>query len=238
MNPLINYSAEQLEARSVDVLRAYDPELLLKPKTLDVYAVIEKILDVPYDWKYLTPNQSVLGATAFNSGYMYVWPEPIYRDGMLPYRLSVERGTILIDSTLTERNNRGRENFTVIHEVFHQILHEQYFSNMPPDYAHYSKNNQYENNGHKKLVTDLDFIEYQANFSAACFLMPRDLIDITFRKRFSREVYSKWKSIYIDNLVRDMAPEFNVSETSLKYRLEHLNILKKKDDKNHYLLVD
>lgn len=45
-----NYSKEQLEKKSEELLYRFDPERLERPKPIDVYAVIEKCLDVPYDW--------------------------------------------------------------------------------------------------------------------------------------------------------------------------------------------
>ena len=124
-----NYSARQLESEAEKLLFRFDPERLKKPKSIDVYAVIEKCLGVEYDWKYITPDQSILGATAFNAGYIWVWPEPCYREGMLPSKAYLPKGCILIDATLTESGNRGRENFTVMHEVFHQVLHKNCFFN-------------------------------------------------------------------------------------------------------------
>lgn len=62
-----NYSAHQLENEAEKLLTQFDPERLRKPKPIDVYAVIEKCLGVDYDWKYITPDQSILGATAFNA---------------------------------------------------------------------------------------------------------------------------------------------------------------------------
>ena len=63
-----NYSAHQLENEAEKLLAQFDPERLKKPKPIDVYAVIEKCLGVDYDWKYITPDQSILGATAFKKG--------------------------------------------------------------------------------------------------------------------------------------------------------------------------
>ena len=229
-----SYSQNQLEKQALETLASYDKQLLVTPKQIDVYDVIEKLLDVPYDWKYLTPDQSILGATAFNPGFIWAWPEPVYRVGMKPYKVPVEKGTILIDSTLTERGNIGRENFTVMHEVFHQVLHKKCFRNEPPNYAHFSMNPEYDSNGHKKLKTAIDYIEYQANQCAACFLMPRDLVIETFDKMFSRTSYSRLKWIYIDNLVREMAYEFNSSETAMKYRLNNLKILRNVGDGKCY----
>ena len=76
-----DYSLEQLEDKAKELLIKFDEERLTKVKPIDVYAVIEKCLDVPYDWKYLTPDQSVLGATAFSDGYFWAWPEGRYYDG-------------------------------------------------------------------------------------------------------------------------------------------------------------
>lgn len=87
-----NYSARQLESEAEKLLFRFDPERLKKPKSIDVYAVIEKCLGVEYDWKYITPDQSILGATAFNAGYIWVWPEPCYREGMLPSKVYLPKG--------------------------------------------------------------------------------------------------------------------------------------------------
>ena len=67
-----NYSPTQLEQKAMDFLKSFDSERLTKPKPIDVYAVIEKCLDVPYDWKYITPDQSILGATAFTDGTSHI----------------------------------------------------------------------------------------------------------------------------------------------------------------------
>ena len=79
------YSPKQLEEKATELLRRFDAERLYKCKPLDVYEVIEKCLDVPYDWKYITPDQSILGLTAFKSGTLWVWPESHYEDGMKPH---------------------------------------------------------------------------------------------------------------------------------------------------------
>lgn len=84
-----DFSIKQLEDKATELLIEFDKERLEKTKPLDVYEVIEKCLGVPYDWKYLTPDQSVLGATAFSDGYFWAWPESTYREGMMPFRKSV-----------------------------------------------------------------------------------------------------------------------------------------------------
>ena len=166
-----NYSRKQLEEKAEKLLLEFDSSRLNHTKPIDVYAVIEKCLDVPYDWKYLTPDQSILGMTAFKSGVLWVWPKPYYEDGMLPEKIYVSEGTILIDSTLTEYESRGSENFTVMHEVFHQVLHKRCFAHNNPDYTHSTTRKAL--NSRKKPMSSLEICEYQANYCAAAFLMPK-----------------------------------------------------------------
>lgn len=217
-----NLSHEQLEKRATELLKQFDSEFLVKPKAIDVYAVIEKCLDVPYDWKYITPDQSILGATAFADGYMYVWDKPYYETGMLPRKIFLEKGTILIDSTLTEGDDRGRENFTVMHEVFHQVLHKRCFAHSKADYTHATYAKTFKDR--RKPKTAIEIIEYQANTGAACFLMPRDSVLSVYDKFASRSIASDSKQAWA--IAYKMAPEFNVSATAMHYRLENLGKFK------------
>lgn len=220
-----NYNARQLEAEATKLLTQFDPERLTKPKPIDVYAVIEKCLGVEYDWKYITPDQSILGATAFNAGYIWVWPEPCYREGMRPEKAYLSKGCILIDATLTEGENRGRENFTVMHEVFHQVLHKNCFRRERPDYIH--STTQGALNGKRRLITSLDFIEYQANTCAAAFLMPQAVVRDEFKKRSSYlgTMYPLPCDYMVESIICDMASEFSVSKQAMRYRLNALKLI-------------
>lgn len=197
----------------------FDPERLTKCKPIDVYAVIEKCLDVPYDWKYLTPDQSVLGMTAFRSGTLWVWPKPYYQEGMQPERIYVEEGTILIDSTLTEKNDQGSENFTVMHEIFHQVLHKRCFRHSNPDYTHTTMRNALESR--RKPATSLEICEYQANACAAAFLMPSGLVADRL-EHFHVDYTLDFDRASDRRILIEMADDFNVTKTAMKYRLMNL----------------
>ena len=222
------YNQRQLEYEAEKLLRKYDAERLYKAKPLDVYSVIEDILDVPYDWKYLTPDQSILGATAFKDGYIWAWPKPFYQKGMIPFKVNVEKGTILIDSTLTENENIGLENHTVLHEVFHQVIHKKCFRHTAANPYDYHGSTNYSISQQYKLTTDIDFIEWQANYCAAAFLMPKELLSNEFDKLFSPRSYPlkvDSGSIETGNKLRDLADEFNASQASLKLRLAKLGMI-------------
>lgn len=214
-----NYSQKQLEDKATELLRKFDPERLVRCKPIDVYEVIEKCLDVPYDWKYITPDQSVLGLTAFHSGTLWVWPESHYEEGMLPQQIYLEEGTILIDSTLTEQKDRGSENFTVMHEVFHQVLHKACFRHCNPDYTHATTRKALDNR--RKPLTSLEICEYQANACAAAFLMPAALVENRLR-HYHIDYMLDFDRSGDRKILVEMADEFNVTKTAFKYRLMNL----------------
>lgn len=218
------YTPSQLENKAMELLSEFDEERLHKSKPIDVYAVIEKCLDVPYDWKYLTPDQSVLGATAFSGGTLWVWPESRYYDGLRPYLIEVEPGTILIDATLTEQDNRGRENFTVMHEVFHQVLHKRYFRGMPRNYVHPTSSRTID--GQIRYASyALAMIEKQANACAAAFLMPAELTGNTYQFLYRAAGYNRYNSRFVYNTIKEMAEEFNVSKQAMTIRLQTLGYI-------------
>ncbi len=217
-----NYSPAQLEDKANDLLRRFDAERLTIAKPIDVYAVIEKCLDVSYDWKYITPDQSIWGMTFFKPGYQWVWPEPRYKAGMLPEKLFFDQGTILIDSFLTELQDRGPENFTVMHEVFHQILHKRCFAHASGDYKHQTKKENLNLRTGRKSMSSLEICEYQANFCAACFLMPRVPVTAMFRR-----LVSPGRNSFVDeSVIAEMAATFSVSKSAMRIRLQSLGLSK------------
>lgn len=127
-----DYSKTQLENEADSLNESFDKERLIRPKKIDVYDVVDFIHCTP-DWFYLSPDQSILGMTAYNNGYYYAWipiseadetpPDSIVYNGMFPKKTPVEKGTIIIDRSINEGDNRGIENFSCIHECFHQKLH-------------------------------------------------------------------------------------------------------------------
>lgn len=219
-----DFTAKQLEDKAIELLIEFDEERMCKSKPIDVYAVIEKCLDVPYDWKYLTPDQSILGATAFSGGLLWVWPESKYYDGLRPYQIDVEPGTILIDTTLTEQDNRGRENFTVMHEVFHQVLHKKCFRTMPKNYVHPTASRTID--GQIRYASyALAMIEKQANACAAAFLMPAELTANTYKSLYRAAGFSRYNYGFIYNTIKEMAEEFSVSQQAMSIRLQTLGLI-------------
>ena len=219
-----DYSVKQLEGKATELLLEFDEERIRKTKPIDVYAVIEKCLDVPYDWKYLTPNQSVLGATAFSDGYFWAWPERKYYDGLMPFMVDVKKGTILIEASLTEDDNRGRENFTVMHEIFHQVLHKKCFRDEGQNYMHQTYSRTIDGNM-RCASKALKIIEWQANTCAASFLMPAELTRKEYQERYKSAGFKKYNHGFMWGLIKDMAKDFSVSKQAMSYRLQNLGLI-------------
>lgn len=84
--------------------------------------------------------------------------------------VKVDKGTVVIDRALQENGNIGRENFTVIHECFHQILHPRCFNNRGADYTKMCTHKSFRNHAERvRNMVAIDIIEYQANYSAKKF---------------------------------------------------------------------
>ncbi len=195
----------------------------------DVYDVVESQLHADVDWQYLSPDESILGMTAFSDEVLEVYTD----EGVLPHRvmkrIRVAAGTILIERALSEDEKRkGQENFTVMHEAFHLLLHGDFFRALLPDaYSEHQRvKAHYGANGHRKLETALDFVEWQADTCAACFLMPENAV----RKAFCR-MQNKFQRVIPQNqllqgIVLTLSDCFHVSRQAMTYRLQDLQLLR------------
>ena len=76
-----DYSKTQLENEADSLNESFDKERLIRPKKIDVYDVVDFIHCTP-DWFYLSPDQSILGMTAYNNGYYYAWIPISEADGL------------------------------------------------------------------------------------------------------------------------------------------------------------
>lgn len=135
---------------------------------------------------------------------------------MKPEKAYYDQGTIVIDSFLRELTDRGPENFTVMHEVFHQVLHKRCFAHSKGEYLHETQKKNLSLRAGRTYKTSLEICESQANFCAACFLMPKEPV-IT--------LFGKMHGMSEDTALKNMASEFGVSKSAMRIRLQSLNLL-------------
>ncbi|MCI6284004.1 ImmA/IrrE family metallo-endopeptidase [Selenomonas sp.] len=223
------YSRKQLQEIAENFLRFHRPNMLEIPeKDFDVYSIVEDCLHVDVDWQYLSPDESILGMTAFESGQLAVYVD----EGVFPHEESkfihVEKGTILIERALTEDETRkGQENFTVMHEVFHAVLHQKFFLSLPESarMEHQKAKPRYRADGHRKFEDPLDFVEWQADTCAACFLMPEKAMRNAYdgMERLLRS--TRTQEQFEEDTVELMAMMFHVSRQAMKIRLSDLGLM-------------
>lgn len=237
-----DYSKTQLEAKADELNKEFDKERLIRAKPIDVYDVVDFIGCTP-DWIYLSPDQSILGLTAYNNGYYYAWipleeadekpPEKIIFNGMFPKKTPVEKGTIIIDRSISEGSNRGIENFSCIHECFHQRLHPRCFMNRSANYQHFCKKKAFRaETGDRSNLSAIEIIEFQANYCAAAFLMPKEAATAEFVKQMGLSSATNIpvpRTADVDNVISVLAEKFSVNYTPMKYRLQELNLVSREE---------
>lgn len=114
------------EVADSDICRV-EPELLIK-----------RMLGLSLDYQYLSPDESILGVTSFEPIVITVF-DICNR----PFFYQMDGKTILIDSLLRyEATQRGRCNYTMMHEVSHQILKMMF----PKEYSAMSAKNKDDHN--------------------------------------------------------------------------------------------
>jgi regulator of replication initiation timing len=89
----------------------------------------------------------------------------------------VEKRLICVDASLVENRSRGRMFFTLAHEAGHWMLHRTYIRR--------SKNDE---TAHFCRVQDAKKpVEWQADYFAACLLMPEKFVSDAFQRVFGCE---------------------------------------------------
>ena len=114
------------------------------------------------------------------------------------------------------RTSPRRQRFTIAHEVGHFILHEEAPLIIDQSMRVYWRDDV------SSMATDEQEIE--ANAFAAALLMPRELI-VSHLKSYIAKVESSGRNLSREDLIAQLAREFDVSTEAMGYRLINLGIL-------------
>ncbi len=225
------YSHAQLEELANKLNQRYDAGRLKKPSRVDVYDIVD-LLGARIAFEFLSPTRSFLGATIFNTGPFYVWPEIANRSwtiDMMPKLKLFYGGTIIIDQSLSESSKKRDhfiENFTVMHECFHFAKHKSAFEcdgHMSRSFTDYNREQTNKNNA-------LYWLEHQANYAAAAFLMPREAVEYGARNLLYYSGYPIPFEQRMADDIKGLGYLFGVNYSPMLYRLRELNILEKEFD--------
>lgn len=216
-------SKSKIEEYAYNFLLENSPESLNKAQQTDIEYIIENKLNINLQYLKLDSTKNLLGMTIMNPMKVKYLNENLQVvEGIF------DRNTILINEFLAnEKNQEHRLNFTLAHEVGHWYLQRKdaYIDSGQQslfglDTIKSSVNrfidniDIFKNFKRKKLVTEEDWLEWQANYFASCILMPK--------KMFKNE-YIKLQNKNIFERVSILSKVFNVSEEATTYRIKEIS---------------
>ena len=191
-------------------------------------------------FEYLSNNACILGLSIFVDDT----PIPVYE----PEKKSVvwrkmKADTILLDKSL--HSEMGYEvnkcRFTLMHECAHQLLHGEYYRGIGLSRGAVAYSIQKKQAADRLSVvprptwTNVDWIEWQANYLASALLMPKHRIKVVlgefdFYDRYRIEVENKrYEPLAFDSFAYNIASVFRVSPITARIRLETVGVKRLED---------
>lgn len=234
----------EIERQTEALLRDYKPELLEYPMAINPDHFAESYLGLTLDYQRIfSLENNVVGATVFNDDVLFVEDE---EDGLKPIR--VHANTIVIHEEIAQQKKfHTFLNFTILHECGHAWMHESvYRRNDSMASFHGEQGTQVGKvqclrctmgGATKKLVTEEDFREHQANTFAAAMAMPLatfvpyaqwllkkygfgDYIDFWDLEK-NGEAYINYQ-----HLLSELAKEYDISMESATIRFSKLGFVR------------
>ena len=211
-------SRAQIDAYALSCVRAFQPALLTDPAPVPVEAFVEGVLDLSLEYRYLSNNGRYLGMMVFTDCLIPVWePET---DTCEP--CAVSAGTVVADNALLEDEaSRPRYRFTLAHEAGHALYHATAFRNLGANQTSslfLCESEPTREEDRRDRWTDFDWLEWQSDTFASCFLMPRDAVLEAARLwRLGRHNWGQ-------SLSATLAQVFDVSLQAARIRLKDLGL--------------
>ncbi len=183
-------------------------------------AFAEQSLNLKLQYEWLSNNGCYLGMAVFHDDTVI----PVYvpeKSAAKPLR--VAKNTILIDRSMQEEHKRHGEQFTILHECAHQILHWAYYRHLD---AVPCRREAVQPSFSPQAWTDEDRMEWQANYLASALLLPLSAINSMIKEHDMLGYYEyrlgRGISEYsaFNQAVMDVAFRFGVSNITAKIRLQ------------------
>lgn len=246
-------SKKDIEDMTEMIIQDYKPKILDEPCSLDIELFSESYTGLEMDYQDLTHNQSILGMMVFNDCHI-----PVYdAEKNKAKRIVVNEGTILIDNSLLEDDQIRRGRFTLSHEVSHWFLHRKIYRvdknqislfDIPQEEKQpfiKCRTIDIECNGRRELVTDDDWMEWQADHMASAILMPKKAFSDVAKKKFKSAGIKKGfyqmgtdfeQDLWAEVMTCELADLFDVSRAAAKIRLKNLGFIKGERESMQYSL--
>ncbi|MGN6476208.1 MAG: ImmA/IrrE family metallo-endopeptidase [Flavipsychrobacter sp.] len=215
--PILNKS--QIESKSIEVLKNYNESHFNIIRSTPISEIVRKLSD----------NYKI----GFIHDYLgYAEDGTRILGGYLP-----NSKTIVIDTSL--KTNEEKYNFVLAHELGHLVLHRKI--QFGQDFVGI-QDTERNLSGKRELKTDLDFLEWQANYFASCIMLPKEIFIAALLKERKKLGISWVGYVYVDDqpvtqrdhyqTLQGLSQFFKVSNTAIDIRLRELELLR--DNRKRY----
>lgn len=233
-------SKEDIEGIGENFMRDFCPEALTTPRPTDIEGFVELYLKLKLDYQYLSNDGRYLGMTVFNDTDKVIIYNPERKEADY---LHADARTVIIDNTLLAEDQAHRYRFTMGHEGGHDIFHSGYYYFDPNQLDFFGSIAQerapmvqcrlgaMEKKGSKKLWTDDDWMEWQANYFSSVILMPKPAM-LLMAAKYDKKKFAK------PFLVEAVSNTFDVSLEAAKYRCIELGLTTPKEVQTLFATLD
>jgi len=213
-------SKTQLEHIAERYVQEYHTALDPEGYRIDPTGFAEQNLKLRLQYEWLSNNGCYLGMAVFRDDTVI----PVYvpeKNAAKPLR--VAKNTILIDHSMQEEYKRYGEQFTILHECAHQILHWAYYRHQD---AVPCRREAVQPTFDPQAWTDEDRMEWQANYLASALLLPLSALNSMIQQNDMLGYYEyrlgRGVSEYsaFNQAVMDVSFRFGVSNITAKIRLQ------------------
>lgn len=220
-------SASVLDVLGERAARTVQPELFSGAiDRTDLKKVMGLLPNWHYAGRFLSQDGTLLGCAVFSGGTATVF------DGTrtLPEKILLPDRTILVDRGLYAPPCEKMFRFTLAHEIGHALLHGPYCED-PANMERYREDEQdmlrdraekFALRDRRRLRTDRDFVEWQANAFAAALLLPKTLV---YRTAALVREEGESSLAFANELCETLEDVFAVSRTAAFYRMKELELL-------------
>lgn len=217
-------SKENIETIGENFIRDFCPDALKTPQAINIDDFVELYLGMTIDYQYLSNDGRYLGMTVFNDTDKVIIYDPEKNEADY---LHANARTVLIDNSLLADNQGHRYRYTMGHEGAHDIFHSGYYSYDPNQISMFDgdvapmvqcrEKALYSVPRVKGKWTDIEWMEWQANFLSSVLLMPKEAVRIVVASKKQKNPTMRAMA-----MIQSVSKTFDVSPEAAKYRLQEL----------------
>ena len=220
---------EQFDEIATEFLKQFYPEALYEPMKIPIEKIASDEMNLLVKHVRISEDLSIYGQIFFSDGKTEIY-EPDTDEFI---SIMVKKGTVFIDKNVFFKRNIGCARNTLAHECFHWFKHKPYFTiqglSGNEKVLAFRCPTEPKAEEQKRLWSEEDWLEWQANGIAPKILMPKEMFKLKARENnYLKKLNSRNcenYQIYFELTVKELADFFNVSKQSSAIRLRELDLL-------------